>query len=384
MDAKCERDFPLHIPTSPQIHLVAVATGARDAAARHPGGHGSIAIATDANGQKPFVLGDLDRTKDFIHVFDDVSLTVVLRERDTIADFVTYLRKRAAFLRSGPVIEAQSELDLLAHYLKGMSGSEHEFVIPSNGSPPTHVFVDGDWDGFTTSGPYERKKLADAESYVWDRLIEDVAGHADRGTLVVGQEHGLPGNEEVLRYLAAEDRFSRRLLANALLGIRELGARNSENVSVRTMRSPRFGERAYVFIVVRREDPSKEEAYRQFRQKMLRAHAEITKLRFEDLVVIIGISVSPANDPDGSVDLAIRTYKSWSDADREAAERLREQLGWVRDPSSLEKHSHHYEFPASTTNAGSRRPVQSNEKERKAKLKQKRKAQRVARRQNHR
>ena len=178
----------------PSIYLVAVATGAR-AAAIDLTDDGSLAIATDSDGTPEFAIGDIDKTKNFIHVLDDVCLTTLLSELDTTADFIMYLKKRAAFLRSGPTIHAAGELELLSHYLKNYHDREHDFKIPNTHRPPTFIMFDEDWQGFTQSAPYSRKKAADAESYVWDRLIENVATHADRGTLVVGQELGLVGTE---------------------------------------------------------------------------------------------------------------------------------------------------------------------------------------------
>lgn len=137
MDAKCERRFPLHVPASPRIHLIAVATGARQAAEQHFGGDGSLILHSHTSGTEKFIVGDLDRSKDFVHVFDDFSLAIVLSELDTVSDFVAYLRKRSAFLRSGPEIYANSEFDLLAHYLQGMNGDEHDFVVPAQDPPAT-------------------------------------------------------------------------------------------------------------------------------------------------------------------------------------------------------------------------------------------------------
>ena len=82
MDAKCERRFPLYLPGQPRFHLVAVATGVREASARQLHGDGSLTIVSDSDGRQPFCIGDLDRSKDFVHVFDDTSLDAVLHELD--------------------------------------------------------------------------------------------------------------------------------------------------------------------------------------------------------------------------------------------------------------------------------------------------------------
>ena len=38
------------------------------------------------------------------------------------------------------------------------------------------------------------------ESYAWDGVIEEVTGHAEAGTLVVGQEGGLLETEKLLQF----------------------------------------------------------------------------------------------------------------------------------------------------------------------------------------
>jgi hypothetical protein len=133
MDAKCEQRFPLNVPHTPAIHLVAVATGAHEAAAQHFGGDGTLALNSKTDGTRPFEIGDLDPSRDFVHVFDDVALSLVLCELDTVSDFVAYLGKRARLLRGAPTILAESESTLLVHYLKGMNESEYDFVLPQGG-----------------------------------------------------------------------------------------------------------------------------------------------------------------------------------------------------------------------------------------------------------
>ncbi len=381
MDAKCERQFPLHVPKSPRIHLVAVATGARQAAEQHFGGDGSLILHTAADGSEKFIVGDLDRSKDLIHIFDDLSLGIVLAELDTVSDFTAYLRKRTAFLRSGPEIYANSEFDLLAYYLRSMNGHEHDFVVPAQDEPATVIAVEDNWNEFVSSAAYKRKKAADEDSYVWDRIIEDIARHADQGTLETGQEHGLVGNEELLRILAAENRFSRRQLGRGLLGARQLGTTGPENMHVRTVLSRKVTDQTYVFCVVRR-DSEVGDNYRHARRAMLRARVEITKLRRQDLRRIIGIGVAPGDDPDQSVDVVVREFPDpWPAEAREAAERLCDELGVSREMTGVETRFKDHEFPAPSDDSRNR-AARPRTRDVKAAAKVKRKAQRAARKRN--
>ena len=77
------------------------------------GGTGSLAIKTDLVGLKnhtePFVIGDLDRSKTFVHVFDDATIDMIMSTLDTITDFVKYLREKERVFRSRTLFVAGEE-----------------------------------------------------------------------------------------------------------------------------------------------------------------------------------------------------------------------------------------------------------------------------------
>ena len=105
LDDRCTQPFPLDFPPLDRrkVHRIAVALGAKDACRSfYGGGSGSLRICSD---QDPLMLSDDERQKAFtiggpdiqdgcVHVFDDVTLDVLMRELDTIADFCEYLQKR--------------------------------------------------------------------------------------------------------------------------------------------------------------------------------------------------------------------------------------------------------------------------------------------------
>ena len=105
-------------------------------AKRHFGdGIGSLRVRPEILGDQhasaegpPFAVGDLDPLGSYVHVMDDITLSVVLGELDTVLDFAEYLTKKAAFVRSGRLGSAAGEHDLLAHYLTRLNeDGDHEF-----------------------------------------------------------------------------------------------------------------------------------------------------------------------------------------------------------------------------------------------------------------
>jgi hypothetical protein len=389
MDARCERPFPLQLPRVPNIHLVAIATGAREALEQNSGG--GLRIRSNATSDDHFTIGDLDPSKDLVHVFDDVSLRLVFSELDTTSDFIAYLTRRASFLRGGRVVHAKDERNLLAHYLTNTDEhGAHNFVVPRD-TRATNVVAENNWDAFVASAPYRRKKAADVDSYLWDRMITQLAEHADRGTLHTGQEAGLLGIEQTLRALAEENRFSRRMLVESLLGVRRAAVGDVENVRRRTVFGRDDGRRAHLFLCLKREGRDEGE-YRELRQGLLRTHTSIAKLRKPELEAVVGIGVSPADDPIEAVDIVVRSFADWTEADRVEAERMRSLLGWVLDTARLETHSRVHEYPDEPSPISGREMVYRKEsagpasqpQRKKSVSRDKRKAQRAARKRNRR
>jgi hypothetical protein len=111
----------------------------------------------------------------FIHVFDDVSIKRVLEHLNTITDFTQYLNKRAQYLRSGRLLLAHGEEELLASYLRvGIAtGGNYDFEPPrrKGTEDAAMITVQGEWSAYVLSEAYFAKSLADDISYVWDRLI---------------------------------------------------------------------------------------------------------------------------------------------------------------------------------------------------------------------
>ena len=72
-------------------------------------GRASVSRPWESDGSDPFTIGDLDTSKPFVHVFDDISLDLVMQELDTVDDFIGYLTAKAAFARSGRLVSATGE-----------------------------------------------------------------------------------------------------------------------------------------------------------------------------------------------------------------------------------------------------------------------------------
>lgn len=129
-----------------------------------------VAIALGSKGKVNIESANFG--KGFVHVYDEESTYRLLRELDTITDFVDYLNAVESFLsREGPneILLTGGHRDLLALYLF----NSRSFPQSAN------LLIVGDdvWDGFEARPEVKRRREEDKKSYLWDALIETLAKH---------------------------------------------------------------------------------------------------------------------------------------------------------------------------------------------------------------
>jgi len=291
----------------------------------------------------PFALGGPVDARGYVHVFDDVSLNLVMRELDTISDFVEYLAKKERFIAEDRLVSAAGEEELLAYYLRKMnSQGQHDFVMPDG---LTHLAIaEGTWRGYSRDPRYLAKKRADKASYLWDRLIEVFARHIATGTLAVGQDLPVSSLERALRVMASEARFSRRVLANAL---REKILTTQLFMSdTRTVISQEYPGVAYVFLI---SGPGPEEEYEEFRNAraaILLVYCKVARLLHRQLREVIGIAMEPRGSRGGSEALVYVAAESWTAEDEVEARALQDQFGIFKKARTI--HTHDEEYPATS------------------------------------
>jgi hypothetical protein len=318
LDRACQQPFPVPVPSreTARYHLVAIANGSADRTQREFGGRGGLVLELSVKGAahyaKPYTVGDLDPTRTFVHVFDDVALPLILSTLDTVADFVRYLERRAAFCRSSVELLARSEQDLLALYLRNETRpGQHEFV-PTEGA--SYVVVDqGFWDDYEQSPERHARMEWARVSYLWDSIIEDFAYHTLTGT----HEFAVPSfseSNQVLKLLAREPRSRRRLLATAFRDALHFSKTNERRI--RYLVPQKAGEPHYVFLFFPKPEHATREQYRERRLKILGACCAVTRLEYPDALDIVGLAMESGVEPgDRSVDAAYLDGRMWTEDD---------------------------------------------------------------------
>jgi hypothetical protein len=357
LDAKCTRPLPLTVPLGETVrfHLVAVTRGSREVTLAHNEGRGwgSFQLDTSIEGnrhlERPFLVGLPEPEKHFVHVFDEVSIELVMSELDTAADFLDYLKEREALLgRRGTHISAFGEEDLLAAYLLTMNldGTKHVFYreSPEDGLLEKMSFSNGIYDALKFDPAYLRKKEVDAQSYEWDALIERFLEYGDPSLHEQYIAQDAADTEQGLRLMAAETRFRRRMLADSFIGaLRKVGAGDHLG---RLAYTGLAGDTVYVFVVVAKRNEETYTDYRQYRIARLHAYVRTARLIAPRGTRFVGIAFdNPHKDyPGRSEDLFILEKETWSEDELRELEIKRRELGIWRQSMEVSNY-HQDEFP---------------------------------------
>jgi hypothetical protein len=356
IDPACSCRLPAPLPPLDRmrVHLIAVALGAQAACSKHYNDRdGSLMVASNLHGPahtnprdpeyRPFCFGDVEPHGSFVHVFDETALNLVLREMDTVSDFVRYLSERASAIREQRVFMAASEAEMLAHYLSHEDAEgAHVFpiMIGPEGLPAPVSLVGGHYAEYRASEACKVKTAADRVSYAWDRLITTFSDNVIAGTSVCidGTEPRADHAERALRGMALENRTMRRALAETFLGaLREAEVQRQDRFArvVLPMSCAADPECAYVFLVMAfRPDWLAERGYegcRKMRSGMLHTYGEAILYDHRHLKRVIGIALDASSRvtgrKGGSEDLMLLERMEWTPEDEKEVEEMRNKVG---------------------------------------------------------
>lgn len=337
-----------------KVHRIVVAHGAGSACRKHfGGGSGSLILAPsimgddhlmledarrvsetsaadelrEAGSARPFMVGQVDPRRGYVHVLDDATLGVLLRALDTVTDFVTYLERKERLIASGKLLIAPGEEDLLGFYLRDVGPDGlNDFAIPDNFHGV--VIEEGMWADFQRNPQRRAQLAADRISYVWDEVIERFSFHVLNDSQYRTTKRGVAHSEALIRFLARESRTRRRFLASAFGDMyRNLG---EELRKVRVIEATEPGDPFYVFMILRRPEGLSYEQYREVRQKHLNEYLHVLKTIKPEAQDIVGIAAGPV-DNDSSEDLMYLDARYWTSELQQYGETLRREADILMD-----------------------------------------------------
>ncbi|KPA09945.1 hypothetical protein MHK_009852 [Candidatus Magnetomorum sp. HK-1] len=282
-----------------------------------------VAIALGNKGKTSIKFGDLGNG--FVHVFDDISLNIVMIELNTISDFVNYLLAKENLYTSGRKTLFQGgEEDLLAIYLHNGRQFPKEFK--------NLIIGDDLWEDFIEKDVYNAKQNEDEISYVWDKIIEIISKDVLDGNLEFGPE--LNESEIALRIMAQENRFGRRILGKTFMEFYELV--RERKIQARMAAS--YSNTIYVFLGMDHDVP------RDYRKAVLAGRCLVARGIYKNCKTVIGIATERYEDGKGySFDLMCMYIPKWTEDFQKQFEYLQNEFGYFKN--SIYSNSHEDEYP---------------------------------------
>jgi hypothetical protein len=333
IDRACTQRLPVEIPdpSTAVFHRIVVAHASSIRCREELHGSGSLTIVPDVISDgtgTPFVVGQVNPSKGFIHILDDISLSIVLETLNTVTDFVNYLTRKEQFISSGRLLLSQGEEELLATYLKAVDAND-QHTFPSAKPGETITIHSGLWKLFVDSPERKSQLEADKVSHAWDGLIEEFNENILANTLYPTASPGIANYEKAIRFLAREPRLRRRMLAKAILGlIRETP---KDRRAVRGMAPTYPGDPYFIFLFFPRSLATRigktYEEYRHGRAHLLEAYCYALKASDPNAEHIVGIVTEPADAEGRSEDVVYFDFTNWTSQDQEYAEKIREEYG---------------------------------------------------------
>ncbi len=280
-----------------------------------------LAVAFGDKGEVAIKSGDFD--KGFVHVMSEPSFRDVLAELDTISDFVAYLAAKEDFAGRCRMICEGSESNVLGWYLT------HERTFPENAD--VMLFDDTIWAGLQNETAFKRRKEADRDSYVWDRLIEGLADPSAKS--VEGPGPTLNELEFALRRMALETRFHRRILGR---GVGEfLTAARARHLASRILAAPS----GVIYVLV--YFPAK--AQPEDRRAEVTGRCFIARQRLGQGAAAVGIGLSDhVRGIESASDLIYLDFSKWSEVDEQVANDLKAKASFFANARTWHRHDDEY------------------------------------------
>ncbi len=372
IDRPCTQPFPFPLPPPERrkVHGIVVALGAGNACKEYFGeGTGSLMIVPRIKGDDhfqgdhviPFVIGDVDPTGAFVHVLDDATLDIALRELDTITDFTSYLTKKVDFIRSGRLGAAAGEEEVIAYYLTHIDSlGEHGFTAPDGASfQEEQVLICdiGSYANLTTDPAFISKRTADEDSYIWDNLIKVFTNHIIAGTSITpaGAPVIVSDVEQCVRHMALLPRFVRRMFGRAVLGALRK-SRESDRFTRSFLPGPgsRAPETAFFFLTLAVPEQHLKvgyDQYRSVRRDLIQTYSLALLHRFPTLRRVVGIATEPIlrlGQAGSSEDIILVEDVVWTPTLIENLERRKRHYNVMNDANWREHHLEEDEFPESS------------------------------------
>ena len=351
LNKNCNTIIPINSKKRLKIYRIVVAHGISDNIANIPGNtSGSLGIKYSDNNDFEDVQYFVELPKSPIyHILDSANLEILLKELDTITDFINYLKEKEKAVKLSKIITYTGEEDVLGQYLRTIEPETgNHYILKDENKNLIVDFENMIWKNFSNSFEYKEKKTLDKTSYLWDEYLQQLCEYALNGELT--------GNIDVfqenipIKEMARESRFHRRILSDGIIQAVNYFPEIADDYT----RQVRFilseeNKSAYVFLQIKyNEQEDYEKIVRPKRRQMLNIACGTLKNKHSFLKKIIGIAInSPKHHIYADQDYILLDCKKWTRKDRSHYYNLNKDYNFWKQKNEL-KVVNSYEYPSAS------------------------------------
>jgi hypothetical protein len=333
-DSRASTGVPLSMPATGDrhLHLIAVVRPSHDPREK-PSNWSALSFNTEQSG-KPFSIGPTYAGNHFVHVFDGETLEFLLTQLDTAPDFLQYLKSRERTLRNSTHL-AFSEKDLFATAIKSWAKSDGFNISLPTPDPSGRTILPADlWTEYAASDGATATKREYANSRNIDALIDHFHTEYAENKMLNAPKPSFDTHKWALRILASESRFSRRIIADALVDL--LKEDDNSTIWASSVPSPELPNVRYVWLTYPERPPTMDlRECEQLILRHLRQHLLVARTKFGS-ATYVGISVPNRNIKMLSYSMCMMDGEDWS-AESEAEARHWESQGVFANPEPTQR-----------------------------------------------
>lgn len=349
LNKNCNTIIPINSKKKFKIYRIVVAHGISDSIANIPGNtSGSLGIKYSDNNDFEDVQYFVELPKSPIyHILDSANLEILLKELDTITDFINYLKEKEKAIKLSKIVTYTGEEDVMGQYLRTIEPETGKHYILKDKNKDLIVdFENMIWKNFSNSYEYKEKKILDKSSYLWDKYLQQLYEYALNGELT--------GNIDIfqesspIKEMAKESRFYRRILSGGIIQSVNYFPEIADDYTrqVRLIMSE-DNKSAYVFLQIKyNEQDDYETVVRPKRRQMLNIACGTLKNKHSFLQKIVGIAInSPKHHIYADQDYILLDCKKWTRKDRSHYYNLNKDYNFWKPKNEL-KVVNSYEYPS--------------------------------------
>lgn len=338
LDGKATEPLPLKLPSAAdmRIHGICVVSGASERCLELTGRPSLGLDMQTVDDGAAFSVGRITNQRGWVHILDEYTLGRLLAALSTTKDFIDYLGAKEHLLNNGLFQGASCELDVLGYYLW------HGREFPEQNSP-FHLEPNL-WNAVCANAQFQRGLKENEVSFFWDRLIEYLIGHYLNETLEFGNELEMSEWEILVRLMASETRFYRRVLSEQIIQ-RVNSVKAGEQFKIGTMLPSENSAIQYVLLVGPGSTEEDHITYRKDRAVELQLRCVAAKAARPASRYFVGIALDGKKGGGSSEDFCLIDTEEWDEQALVRAQKVREDLGYFLSGTMVETNVQVDEYP---------------------------------------